>query len=270
MECSILENPSLTNFTFSLCLALGIFISYLPQHIRIVRRKTSEGISPLFILLGVLSGTSAFFNVLLLSRSVIGCCSSISFGNCLAATLGVTQVGVQAVMMGMILILCVIFTRNQEDANGYHHIQIVSYVCATHLVLTSLVSMAIIHYMPQYINSWATILGVSAAILTSFQFFPQIITTYKLKHVGSLSMPMMFMQTPGGFAWAASLAAREGTNWSSWITYFTAAFMQGILLVMAVYFEYKNKDLALVLEEDIIPPFSHSHASRSEETPLLN
>ena len=93
--CHSLENPSWANFSFSLVLLLGILGSYLPQHYRIISRKSSEGISSFFLLLGVTSGTAAFLNILILSRDVLACCKYIGGFNCFAAGLGVAQVGTQ-------------------------------------------------------------------------------------------------------------------------------------------------------------------------------
>ena len=76
---------------------LGILISYLPQHYRIISRRTSEGISPYFVLLGTTSGTCAFANILTLpsSRADLACCSEISRFECFAGLLGIVQVGIQ-------------------------------------------------------------------------------------------------------------------------------------------------------------------------------
>lgn len=52
---------------------------------------------------------------------------------------------------------------------------------------------------------------------------------------------MMCIQTPGSFVWAISLATREGTAWSSWITYVVTGILQGCLLAMCVMFEAKER-----------------------------
>ena len=44
------------------------------QHYRIIQRKSSEGISPYFLLLGGTSSSSAFLNILILQKDVLGCC----------------------------------------------------------------------------------------------------------------------------------------------------------------------------------------------------
>ena len=44
------------------------------QHYRIINRKSSEGISPYFLLLGGTSSSSAFLNILILQKEILQCC----------------------------------------------------------------------------------------------------------------------------------------------------------------------------------------------------
>ena len=92
-------NPTITNplVERASLILLGIFVSYVPQHYRIIQRRSSEGISPYFVLLGSTAGSSAFANILLLSRTVadLRCCRVVSGFECLAGVLGVAQVGMQ-------------------------------------------------------------------------------------------------------------------------------------------------------------------------------
>jgi uncharacterized protein with PQ loop repeat len=91
-----------------------------------------------------------------------------------------------------------------------------------------------------YLSTWANLLGVMAAFLAAVQYIPQIWTTYHLKHVGSLSIPMMCIQTPGGYVFAGSLFARLGwAGWSTWGIFLLTATMQGILLCLAIYYEVR-------------------------------
>ena len=96
---------------------------------------------------------------------------------------------------------------------------------------------------PEKLGVWADTLGVMAALLAGVQYIPQIWMTYHIKHVGSLSIPMMCIQTPGGFVFAGSLAARYGwAGWSSWGIFVLTATMQGILLSMAIYYEIAARE----------------------------
>lgn len=76
---------------------IGLVISYLPQHYRIASRRTSEGMSPWFVLLGTTSATAGFGNILTLekSRHAMACCSTIGSGECVAGLLGIVQLGFQ-------------------------------------------------------------------------------------------------------------------------------------------------------------------------------
>lgn len=143
-------------------------------------------------------------------------------------------------------------------------------VCVVHTVILIVTSVVIAITQPTHLQAWANVLGVMAAVLASIQYFPQIWTTFRLRHVGSLSIPMMCIQTPGSLVWAASLAARLGKEgWSAWGVYVLTAVLQGTLLVMGVYFEYlgPKKD---VIEHPIESSDEQEHDQQpSENTPLL-
>ncbi|KAI5807269.1 hypothetical protein DFH27DRAFT_312285 [Peziza echinospora] len=283
--CGSLVNPSYTNFLFSIFILLGILVSYLPQHHRIVSRKSSEGISPFFLLLGVTSGTCTFLNILILSKGVLGCCRWIGGFNCFAAGLGVLQVGVQWTCFAVILLLFLIYfpreasplptsipttpataisatsallsSASDLSANGLtppSHETLRTLVSTTHPSPTTALAIAflcVLHFIVHLLLAlflsqsslprYASILGIQAAILASIQYIPQIYTTWKLQHVGSFSIPMMLIQTPGSFVWAISLATREGTEWSSWVTYVVTGVLQGCLLAICLFFEWREK-----------------------------
>lgn len=93
-----------------------------------------------------------------------------------------------------------------------------------------------------------------------------------LKRVGSLSIPMMCIQTPGSFLWAASLAARFGKEgWSTWGVYTVTGCLQGTLLVMAIYFELQARKSQKHERQDRDGGIANgvAIAGDSEETPLL-
>lgn len=144
-----------------------------------------------------------------------------------------------------------------------------------HGLLVIVVTAVLEYVAPQKLDIWAPALGLMAAILAAVQYFPQIWTTYHLKHVGSLSIPMMCIQTPGGFLFAASLFARLGWGgWSSWGIFLLTATMQGILLALAIYYEVqarRNNDpthVAAEIDESPYRPRNHLHANGfDDDTP---
>jgi hypothetical protein len=79
--------------------------------------------------------------------------------------------------------------------------------------------------------------------------------TYSLGHVGSLSIPMMLIQTPGAFLWAGSLAARLGMEgWSTWGIFLVTGCLQGCLLVMGIYFELRARRESQRTEDNVSAP----------------
>lgn len=107
MYVGAISLPPHSQLTFILCdtelipgiriIVLGMLVSYLPQHYRIMFRRTSEGISPYFVLLGTMSATSGFAAILTVepSRQDIACCKSVEALECLGGLLGIAQLGIQ-------------------------------------------------------------------------------------------------------------------------------------------------------------------------------
>jgi len=96
-HCEHLTHPSPLTTGLAAVLLVGILVSYLPQHLKILSRRSSEGLSPWWVLLGALSSIAALGNILTLpaSRQDIGCCQELGKGECAAALLGVGQIGCQ-------------------------------------------------------------------------------------------------------------------------------------------------------------------------------
>jgi len=100
-------------------------------------------------------------------------------------------------------------------------------------------------YPPNTIELWAGFLGLTSATLAVIQYAPQIYTTWKLKHVGALSIPMMCIQTPGAILMVTNLAIRPGTNWTSWAPYAAAGIMQGCLLALCFVWKARQRRLGV-------------------------
>lgn len=153
-----------------------------------------------------------------------------------------------------------------QDGSGdnqptYRTAVIVTIICIIHAAVILVASIVIAATQPGHLQAWANGLGIMSAVLASIQYFPQIWTTFRLRKVGSLSIPMMCIQTPGSLVWAASLAQRLGVEgWSAWGTYVVTALLQGSLLVMGISFEYLGP------KKDIIhAPINHADESHAVE-----
>ena len=106
LDCSSLAHPDVPTTALSIFIVVGILLSYIPQHLRIISRRSSEGLSPYFVLLGITSSTFAIFNILTLPRSQqdIACCKEVSGFACVAGLLGIAQVAVQWSCFGLMYV----------------------------------------------------------------------------------------------------------------------------------------------------------------------
>ncbi|KXN92772.1 hypothetical protein AN958_03596, partial [Leucoagaricus sp. SymC.cos] len=249
----------------------GISTSYLPQHYRIIKEKSSVGLNPLFLLLGSTSAAAGMWNMITMQWGVARCCSTVSWGSCAEMTAGIFQVFVQWFCFTLIFALYIKYYPEHLKYDQFFNSLLpqsdptkssqwrLSLLCAWvsfwHFMFCATITIYLMMTatpvpiagvpLPAYILLWATFLGVSAAILATIQYAPQLIYTYQLKLVGALSIPMMCINAPGSVFMIASIALRPDTNWTSWFTFLVGGIMQGILLLMCLILKLRQRRLGI-------------------------
>lgn len=176
-------------------------------------------------------------------------CNGSALVSCKNLTLKGCHVNVANRSANSLLLFLVFFPRvatlpnsDAEKQYTWRTAVTVAFVCLLHGLVVIIVSVALVISRPYLLGTWANILGIVATVLAGIQYLPQIWMTWYLGHVGSLSIPMMLIQTPGSFVWSASLAARLGVEgWSSWGVFLVTGCLQGCLLVMGICFEVKAR-----------------------------
>ncbi|KAI8942390.1 hypothetical protein NX059_000464 [Plenodomus lindquistii] len=281
-RCRELAHPDLLNFGVSVFIVVGILVSYLPQHYKIISRRSSRGLSPMFVLLGTVSGTASIANILTLPQSTadMGCCAEIGKFPCAAALLGIVQIGVQwSCFFFIMLLFLVFFPRNppaaaaeQQDTKmpTWKEAVLVLALSLAFFIVAFVGSVVFVYALPSHVQAWANFLGLLATVLAAVQYIPQILMTWKLQETGSLSIPMMCIQTPGSFVFAASLFARLGpAGWSAWGLFIFTGCLQGCLLGMSLLFMWKERKEAKTAAARPGPEDGHSSPTDDEQTPLL-
>lgn len=272
--CSVYDGASVVNFIFSLLITLGIFVSYLPQYFRIYKKKTSEGLSVNFLFLGSCSSIFTFTNIIMISSRARYCCrvGALTLFNCLNSQLNLLQIGLQCTCAIMILVLVLSFTRGSvlQDKEEYARIVNVGRLVMFHGVVSLIQIVVAFATNRQVLLALAQFNGLMSTLLTIIKYVPQIITTYKLKHPGTLSIGMMCIQTPGGFVFTATLFFTKGLHWSSWVSYFVAAMLQGSLLLLCIYYEHfsgykdlERQQLERIIEENTRDAHDRAQAETS-------
>ncbi|KAI7823488.1 hypothetical protein BX661DRAFT_56403 [Kickxella alabastrina] len=233
-------------------------------------------------------------NIILLQFIVLQCCTVQTAGQCVASLLGIAQVCIQGLMFYVTFVLFMWFfpAQSKYEAVGEGEgaesqallrqaaskrpksvewrtaLWVAAAVTAHAAVCLAMSGLLVVAVGPYAgpTRTWASLLGLFSLCLTCLQFFPQIIKTWRAQAVGALSIPMMMMQTPGGFVFAYSIAIRPGVNWSSWISTFVAAVLQGVLLAICLMFERKEAAQARAAAE-LGPAPAPESASASTPAP---
>jgi uncharacterized protein with PQ loop repeat len=284
-QCDALAHPHWFPVTLASFLVIGILVSYLPQHYKIFARRSSEGLSPYWVLLGGLSSIAAIGNILVLpaSRQQMSCCTELDGGACAAALLGVAQIGVQwTCFMIIVLLFLVFFPRSDAEAQDLT----ASTASLTHsnpakrsdqlivgasifvsFFLVAMVSLVLVFRYPHHTQTWADLLGTISGVLSGVQYLPQIYYTWVLKDLKSLSLGTLVIQAPGAFVFAFSLWQRVGwEGWSTWLVYIVTGLLQAVLLVMAVRYWSANKD---VDNDSVVGDGAETPTTPTERSQLL-
>lgn len=215
----------------------------------------------------------------------MGCCKEIGRFPCAAALLGVAQIGVQWTCFFFIMLLFLIFfprhtpsgeTESDVDEETnlptWREAVLVLALSLAFFIFTFIGSIVFAYPLHDHVRGWANFLGLTGTLLAAIQYIPQIITTYRLQTVGSLSVPMMCIQTPGSFVFASSLAVRLGPGgWSAWGLFILTGCLQGCLLVMSLTFLWRERKTAKA-ENAITNESANDIANgraNNEQTPLL-
>jgi hypothetical protein len=176
------------------------------------------------------------------------------------------------------LLFLIFFPRNpkpsevaEQDANipTWKEAVVVLAVSIAFFIVALLGSIIFVYAAPSHVRGWANFLGLLATALAAIQYVPQIMMTWRLQETGSLSVPMMCIQTPGSFVFAASLAVRLGPGgWSAWGLFIFTGLLQGCLLAMSLWFIWRDRNAVKAAGEH---NSSRNGATRNnEQTPLLH
>jgi len=268
--------------------ALGVVVtsvlvfSYIPQILKLIKTKNSYGISPYAQMLSFTAQTLTLFNIFLLQQDILNCCliGKFTIPYCMGTLMGLNQVFLQWCCITTIVFLFIrYFPVNNEytaiDAQGELLVRewrdIVRVIYAIIIMLLVIVSLTLIsifmNWDKESVIYLAGVYGLGSTFFSLIQFLPQIKKTFVNKSVGALSIPSMLIQCPGSFILVIFLAIQPGTNWTTWITYFAGGTLQGILLMLCIYYSIKNKNNQPQLESIV---YAESDIENENENENVN
>ena len=238
------------DFFLGLFLLVGTLVSFLPQHIKLILKTSHVGLSLYKGAVGTMTATCGVFYFSALQYYELFYCGAndpfIMFGHIMP----LLQLGLILVCDVTILFLYIYYF----DLKWYHDNDLDPHKAWTETkfaVLGTFIFQLVIASVfaglaftqgfgsPAMENfGFALIIGGSIGQLV--QWGPQIFTTYRLKRVGSLSLPMIFLQA-GGAALTAYFFSVDGDGWYIWAPFVVASVLLTVLFIESIYFMRKEK-----------------------------
>jgi uncharacterized protein with PQ loop repeat len=232
-------------------LTAGIFLSYLPQHVIILKRRSSAGLSLYMLLLSNIASFTVVLGAVLLEWSEFQCCHSVGFGECQAILLSLYQLLVGFVNLLPMYALALYymperFERKQSDSarRVYYRHAIIYGVYVLGVVALSAASFVLIAVDGKQASSVRTlgkVLGVVAAAATVVQWAPQIYEVYKNKGPGSLSLLMLLLQAPGALACAILQGVFYQEDWTTWVSYLCMFVQEAIIICQLAFYHFRKR-----------------------------
>jgi len=260
------------NDVFAGLMLLGSIVIYIPQFVKLYKKRTAHGFSATFMMLGHASAFMAMTN------AFIYYINSCGIQDCAEGFMGLGVIIVQWFLYFLQYLALVVLERKYDShLSGKLKIMSLTFVVSNALCLVFLIATLAVLGKNDWKNdgspdlqelSDATDIIISIFFLS--HYLPQIYRTYRLQAVGSMSLITLGMMCPGTFVWSIFLAIQGETSRnkragdpSVWLPYLVVGFMQLILLIMGTYYDRKIRKKYQILN------LSGENSSDSEETILI-
>lgn len=226
-----------------LIITVGTMVSCIPQIFKIIKNRTSYGLSSVYVCTTLSGSLILFSNYLYLHTADFIGISQLSFGTTMPRMLSFVNIfTLYMFTMPTMFNTLVFFHRPKETSYKIAALSIAIVIVCDIISGSLYVGLSQgggTSGMPLKIAG--KVYGIIAAGLTLFQYFPQIITTIRVKSSGSLSLILLGLQGPGGLVNSLFLAIGNNDDWTTWVSLMLAAIQQLILLALCIFFEVRKK-----------------------------
>ncbi|KAI9193052.1 uncharacterized protein BJ171DRAFT_642959 [Polychytrium aggregatum] len=266
--CPMVENR--VKAIFNGIMSAGLFVSYLPQFVKILRTKSCDGISLWSINLGCIGAVAAMSNIFLFEFRLLRCCyGPWTTSMCVENSLSLVQNVIGWMCIVTVFILYFVFppvrqnggqVQDRDPAGKLNEAKrgVASFLSFSKRAATTSNTLGtVLHLGFTFVgivlsvillatqswdgaNSLGNTMGIICLATTFIQFIPQIIETWMLKRVGSLSVTTNLMHSWGSFVVAYLQYLQPSTNWTTWVPYVATGTFQITIVLLCVYFMVKE------------------------------
>lgn len=230
--CSPIDPVDTFGIVLGSVLATATFLLPLPQAVKLLRQRSSAGLSPYTLALTVLfAGSQVGATVGLKWRQLEACAQGPA---CVANLLDLVQQAASWLTWLATAIICVSLPPHRSALP--RAATALSIACTAAVVAASAAVSADAPCQPPALTL-AQALGWVAAVAAATQYGPQLYETWRHGSAGSLSYATYTLQTVGSAAIVANNAFLNHDGWPVWLPLLVATAMQSGVLLLTVYLE---------------------------------
>lgn len=234
--------------SLSVIFVIGLFIINIPQYWKIIKKKTSEGLSLWFMFLGQTASWLSWLNATIYYLASWQRCEGLL--NC---SQGLSGLGILIFQWFLYWIQYILFIKYYPRENHYQRkVAFVTFIGSHVIMIISALATLYLYDVNHWKGTdspnmirWSSFIDVMISIMFLIHYLPQIAETMRLRAPGSISLISLGLMTPGSFLWTYFLSVQGSSTGNSkagspavWIPYLLVAISQLCLLSLCLYFEY--------------------------------
>jgi len=245
--------------------------SFVPQMFTLFQHKNLDGVSGLTMMLNYLSNLFTTINTIILYWYEVQCCKRLSAVQCIGNMVPMIQLSSSAVCTFIIFTQATAYSGRNRMTDEQKVVQdeltvnrnrsatdYIAFIFGTNGFIAKLFVMSLIGSVILFCigaalmvfvgidakatSGYAKGIGLGAILFLMVMYIPQLYTTYKVKHSGTLSVTSLLIQCPGSLAVVYFAAIQSHLDWTTWSPYLASASQQAILLIMCLYYFLVNRN----------------------------
>lgn len=252
------------------CITVGTGLSLIPQLVRIIKRRSSYGISPIFAFLTSFGQVLIVLNFFSLHNADFYALPQISYTITFPRLLTFSSCFTLWFVYLPVAFLTYVYHDIPHNIQNEKQRWKISTIMCLVLLLISIICYipipiigATLGFASKACLTYGKVLGTISTAITILQYMPQFITTCKIKDNGSISIVTLAIQAPGGTINAFYMMLAHKENWTTWLSLLCSAIQQWILLALCIFYKLRNRK-RLSMEN------AQSEASSSIKNKLIN
>ena len=260
-------------------LSIGTIGSVIPQLVKLVLRRNSEGLSAWYLLIQFINHYAATCNITITNATYLHSCAFIGWGCVPPLITWIQNVILTIVYTPQIFFFFPFFPKKSSWIDFKLPLIVTPFVLLTcDLLIASVVILELTDgECGDVTYGFALAYGITSTVCVVIQWTPQIITTFRFKGAGSLSILMLCLTAPGTGVLTIYMIFTTQQDISSWMSNAVSSIEQFILLFACVYYEYVKKHWKTVLlcrccrrprdEKPLLDPETSSETSVATDQP---